>query len=219
MQAFHLSGAHLIRCSATRSSGPVTRRWVPIFGVAALLALPFPTNWNLKQESPAGDRRYRWPVKTVADRDAGRIQWREFSTVTALAAAPRPARIASNARRIGPIELTIYTVRARLLFYSLEEDGDYHMVLEDPADKSQTMIAEIPDPRMIGLATPLARGIIRARDVFRARWEPTRQRKNGERVLVEISGVGFFDKRHNVLGAAENGVELHPVTEVHFLDR
>ncbi len=44
-------------------------------------------------------------------------------------------------QRIGPIETQTYKVRARLISYKLEQDGDFHIVIADVEDPGKTMIA------------------------------------------------------------------------------
>src|SRR5438046_10685755 len=66
-------------------------------------------------------------------------------------------------QRIGPIETQTYKVRARLISYKLEQDGDFHIVIADVEDPGKTMIAEIPSPDCAGAcASAHAEGFRRA---------------------------------------------------------
>jgi hypothetical protein len=69
------------------------------------------------------------------------------------------------------------------------------------------MVVEFPDPSCTNGATPKARRLMRrARAAFL-------KACGGEGLLAgtaTITGVGFFDIPH-ALGAAANGIELHPV--------
>lgn len=166
---------------------------------------------------PGAAERFRWGVKTATDPLAGEIHRRAEATVTELCEFPRPYRVGTQTPRLAPFEQTIYTVQARFLFYRAEEDGDIHLVLQDPADESQTIVAEIPDPAGLVQLSPFAAEIAKLRRAFERRWPPTSSRRNGEQILVSVTGIGFFDSRHDVLGAAPNGFELHPLLELKVL--
>jgi hypothetical protein len=63
--------------------------------------------------------------------------------------------------------------------------------------------------------------IRKAREDFIARFgEPTKKfKKQNPPVLVEVIGVGFFDRMHNQRGRAlPSGIELHPVISFKALD-
>jgi len=150
-------------------------------------------------------------VKTASDPLAADIHRRVTATVSELCELPRPSRVGTATPRLGPFEQTIYTVRARFLLYRAEEDGDIHLLLQDPDDESQTIVAEIPDPVAVPAGSPFAAEIAKLRSAFERRWPPSSSRRNGDQVLVEVTGLGFFDSRHYVLGMAPNAFELHPL--------
>ena len=162
----------------------------------------------------SGIDHFRWAIKTCADFQADQIRNERETTIGRLCALPRPDRVTSFSARFRPAEFTIYTVKAQMLFYRLEEDGDVHIVLQDPDDQSQTLIAELPDPRDLTQPSPYSTQIAELRRVFDRRWAPSSSRKDGQRVLVIARGFGFFDKRHNALGASPTGIELHPLLEL-----
>jgi hypothetical protein len=160
---------------------------------------------------------FRWGVKTAADPLAGEIHRRAEATVVQLCELPRPYRVGTWTPRLAPFEQTIYTVKARFLFYRAEEDGDIHLVLQDPANESQTLVAEIPDPAGLAPESPFAAEIAKLRNAFERRWPPSGSRRNGQQILVAATGIGFFDLRHNALGSAPNGFELHPLLGLEVL--
>jgi hypothetical protein len=155
----------------------------------------------------------RWKVKTLGDSLVVNGQ-------------PVPTTIAEQNALSAPFadestprlqsEHTLYTLIARIVEASLEEDGDYHLVLEDPANGLR-MVAEIPDGNSPGSEQyrkdfRLARQTI---DSLIGRPDnsiliPARP------PLVEITGIGFFDEPHlfTPQGMAPNCREIHPVLEI-----
>src|SRR5712664_892068 len=84
----------------------------------------------------------RWAVKTLSDPDRERVQQRPVdTTIEALVALPRPVVLSPG--DADPVEVTVYHVEARLLWLSVESDGDYHLVLASPRDTTIAMIAEV----------------------------------------------------------------------------
>ena len=144
----------------------------------------------------------RWPVKTLTDRDRTRVDTVAVrSTVKELGSIPIPNIPYPRDRRIAPLEVTTYRVTAVIAQISVQDDGDWHLVLRDVEDARYTMIAEIPLPECaVGSG-------------YEERFRSVRQALRGIRkgARVEVTGVGFFDFLHNQRGGAGNGVELHPV--------
>jgi hypothetical protein len=92
----------------------------------------------------------RWSVKTLSDRDRGRVNFRPRpTTVAALAALERPVFLPEGGRA-KPVERTTFVLRAYLAGWQPENDGDIHLILADPDQQTVTMIAEIPDPECAG---------------------------------------------------------------------
>lgn len=163
----------------------------------------------------------RWSVKTASDPDASRISLSPVdTTVTQLRALSAPAGLARNTPRQAPVEFTVYRVRAQLVEYHQEGDSDFHVVIAEPNDSTQTMIAEIPDPDCPGaVSSQLGRALLRTvRTNFVRTFgqPPTRGgfRPVPGRPVLLITGVGFFDRIHGQHGVAPNGIELHPVLDV-----
>jgi hypothetical protein len=165
----------------------------------------------------AGDH-FRWSVKTATDPLVAEIRRHAEATVSELCELPRPYRVGAYTPRQAPVEQTIYTVKALFLFYRAEEDGDIHLVLQDPSDQSQTLVAEIPDPAM-AQGSAFAAEIAKLRTSFEHHWPVSSSRRNGDEMLVEVTGVGFFDMRHGALGSAPNGIELHPLLDLKVIGR
>lgn len=144
----------------------------------------------------------RWPVKTLTDRDRARVDTAAIrSTVKELGSIPIPNIPYPHDRRIAPLELTTYRVTAVIAQISVEDDGDWHLVLRDVDDARYSMIAELPLPECaVGSEYE---------ETFRSVRQSLRGFRKGAQ--VEVVGVGFFDFLHNQRGRAGNGVELHPV--------
>lgn len=159
----------------------------------------------------------RWPVKIGTDTDANSIVLDKAyrATINGLSRKKVPEQ-RPTAARVRPTELTLYEVTATLTDYKLSnDDQDYHIVLEDSAGR--TMIAEIPDPDCVRRRGPLAPYIKRARQQFDAEYSPTGSFKTTNR-RVKVLGIGFYDHIHGQRGVAPNGIELHPVLNIEFLD-
>lgn len=156
----------------------------------------------------------RWLVKTLSDSNAGLVNFVPVpETVAQLRALPKPASL-PDASRIGPTELTEFTVAAQLVEFKQEDDRDIHLVIADPADASQTMIVEFPDAQDCSgaVGSTHAQEMRAARAAFEAAFgqPPTSQFKHISGTAT-VTGVGFFDFLHGQTGVAPNGIELHPV--------
>lgn len=152
----------------------------------------------------------RWPVKTLTDKDAKRVDFHPLNTTVAkLAAIPIHEIPYPDDHRISPEEFHVYRVRARLLRVRREQDKDLHLLIADIEHPDVRMIAEIPSP-----ACPLAKG--HAEEYRRARAIVLAAPRGAE---IELVGVGFFDFLHDQIGGAKNGIELHPVLRVRVIER
>src|SRR5205807_6428653 len=153
----------------------------------------------------------RWSVKTLSDADRDKVDFTaKEATVGWLVSQEHPAQSPAD-QRIGPIETQTYKVRARLISYKLEQDGDFHIVIADVEDPGKTMIAEIPSPDCAGAcASAHVEEFRRARAVIME----TSNQASSVSVVVVVTGVGFFDFLHGQTGAAPNGIELHPVLKI-----
>jgi hypothetical protein len=144
---------------------------------------------------------YRWPVKTLVDPDAGSIHWTPIDTTIAhLMQLPRPEERKRKHR--SALELYVYRVQAVVAAVHVQVDQDLHILLRDPDDPHLRMIAEVPSPMC-------ASGVEEA-SFAEVRKTALAIRKKKKPVLVEVTGIGFFDALHK-RGASHNGFELHPV--------
>lgn len=208
----------------------------------------------------------RWPVKTGTDKDVASVgknvvkgedlgQGAVETTVEEMLTLKRAANMppvkstfTKNSyyqdHRAVPTETTVWRLTATITEAKLEQDGDYHLVLQ--GDSGKTMIGEIPDPDPAyvknaawrqeikaardamdkALGGPLAPVDFKPADMG----PPTEDRfanapmpdesaamtKVGRRAT--ITGVGFFDSVHGQAGVAKNtGIEIHPILDITFL--
>jgi hypothetical protein len=161
----------------------------------------------------------RWSVKTLADSGAAQVNFSPRpSTVAWLVTQAAPPSLPADSR-IAPLEFQAFTVRAHLIGYKEETDRDFHLLLADIGDPSATMIAEIPSSECSGACTSrFATSFDAARREVEARFGmPTGsfQTPPGD-VIVDITGVAFFDFFHHQRGVAPNAIELHPVISLRF---
>jgi hypothetical protein len=169
---------------------------------------------------PCGDPcgSERWAIKTLSDPDAGRVNLVPTpATIGWLRSQPRPPEV-GEFLRVAPIEMQTFRVEALLVGFMREADRDIHMVLADPLDPSLTMVAEIPALSCTGVCNSVhAETLRQVREQFAGVYgEPTAVYREGLRRRVTVTGVAFFDYVHGQLGMAPNGIELHPVLEIHF---
>jgi hypothetical protein len=151
----------------------------------------------------------RWTVKTGTDDDRQRVVTAAKDVSIRYLRRRATPSVKPQTGRVAPVERTTYRVHARLTDYVREDDGDYHLVLEDKAGRS--MIAEIPDPACVGHISPFKSAIRTARAHMDAHFSVTTGFKSASTRVV-VRGVGFFDYFHGQTGMAPNDLELHPVT-------
>ena len=168
--------------------------------------------------APCGTER--WAVKTLSDADAASVNFSPRSTTVAwLTSQPAPSVLPADSR-IAPLELQAFTVRAQLLAIKEESDRDFHILLADLNDPSATMIAEVPSQNCSGAcASPYASQFESARRELESRFgmPPTTAFKSVPgTVIVDVTGIAFFDFFHSQRDVAPNAIELHPVLSIHF---
>jgi hypothetical protein len=181
----------------------------------------------------------RWNTKTLDDPDANQVSTAAKSaTIDSLVSLPVPSGYSANndTHRYTPTEDNLYTVRAWLVGFKEEADRDLHVVIADPSLTSITkadltppkkgqvdnrptgiMVAEIPDPQCASvIAGGHASQISHVRTSFKNCFgAPSMSfQQFSDRMIVDITGVGFFDKIHGQTGVARNGIELHPVLRI-----
>ena len=146
----------------------------------------------------------RWPVKVLLDSGAATlVRQAEATTITALTGMPKETDRPQNGR--ASLERRVFRVRGIILEQRpIQADGDVHLVLGDPADTTRFLVAEIPDSAC-AVGSRYASDFAEARRTFAGM--PVG-------VEVEVEGVAFWDDDHGQLGAAANGIELHPVLKI-----
>ncbi len=157
----------------------------------------------------------RWPVKTLSDSDATKVNLTPVAgTVADLRALTAPKSLPAN-KRVAPTELTTFSVTARVIEFKLEDDKDIHLVIADPGDAAKTLIVEFPDIGCQGaIGSAQAAMMKSARDALIARYgQPREGRFTAISGSATITGVGFFDFLHGQTGVAPNAIELHPVLQ------
>lgn len=167
--------------------------------VALLAALASPL---MGQAASCGVER--WNVKVLLDPDAATVvRTAEPTTIAALIGVPKEEVRPANGR--ANIERRVFRVRGIILeARPAQADGDVHLVLGDPADRSKFLVAEIPDSAC-AVGSRYASDFAEARRAFDVL--PIG-------IEVEIEGVGFWDDDHGQLGASPNDIELHPVLKI-----
>lgn len=154
-----------------------------------------------------GCGKERWPVKTMTDADAARVNLTPIAkTVTDLIVLPAPN--APLGRADG--ELVTYQLMGTITLAKMENDSDIHMVIND--DAGNHMIIEAASPGC-AQGSIVADQIATTRQVVEQQF-PTAAgggREDNVSVPVTVSGVAFFDHPHGQEGAAANQIELHPL--------
>jgi hypothetical protein len=156
----------------------------------------------------------RWREKTLTDTRAGRIKLTPRTTTVDALRRKKVVRDPQGLRASG-VETAVYRVRAQLIGFKREDDGDIHLVISSLESRSRTMIVEFPDSTCTkGARQSLRRRMSRAKSRLQhACGVPSASfaRLQG---TATFSGVGFFDFIHGQTGVAPNGIELHPVLSV-----
>ncbi len=173
----------------------------------------------------------RWQVKTGTDPDARLVSSGPSTktTVEELSKLARPPELQPatkafppeySAKRAAPVELTIYSVEAEMIALKVEVDGDYHIVLQGAS--GARVVAEIPDPdhHFTDPSSRWVKEIAAARKAVDQKVSPDANRTGviHLRAHVRVTGVGFFDRVHGAMGTTPNGIELHPVIGIDFLE-
>jgi len=160
----------------------------------------------------------RWAIKTVTDAGAATVKVKPvYRTVRWLRTRVEPTEAEkSDSIRIVGIETMTFRIKALVIGHVRETDKDFHIVISEPTNSANTMIVEFPSADCAGVCNSIftvQMATARA-DYIAAMGQPTtRYKVLPVPVLVEIIGVGFWDKKHSnpQHGVAPNNIELHPV--------
>jgi hypothetical protein len=159
----------------------------------------------------------RWNVKTLTDKDTIKIDFENIiqSTVSEQCALTRPSKVKNKPRMKS--ETTVYEIEAYVIEYKLEDDRDFHVVIEDPKTEEK-MVVEIVDPGCPDIDnTSRYEAFTKVRDWFTKNFHPTKSFKTTKK-KVKLTGVGFFDFIHGQRGMAPNGREIHPVLSIKYMN-
>jgi hypothetical protein len=168
---------------------------------------------------------YRWDTKILIDTAGHRVykQKATSETISNLAnpsSTPRPQADELKKGKRANAEKRKVTITAYITATGIEDDGDYHLVLQALNGKA-TLIGEIPDP-----ATPKLKGFPTLKNNYSiARHTvdkeigipPQKVTLLTKKVKVKITGTVFFDKMAHGNGHAPNGIEIHPILSLQLL--
>jgi len=183
------------------------------FRAYKLFSLLFFLASNIITYSQCGSER--WDVKTLNDAEAGDINFTPVtSTVHKQLSFPKPDYHEDNLR--DATEKKVYRIKCILVRYMLEGDSDWHLVVED-LTTNEKMVVEIPDLDCIDQSDPHFSKIEVSRNRLKASVGPVKKtpRIPPSGTKLQITGVGFFDKKNHPVGF--KGRELHPVLELKVL--
>lgn len=185
---------------------------IPLLIVSGSICLIINSCLKPNEKKPDCVGKDRWDVKTLTDAGEANVNYTPIiSTVKTLVNIPLLQPIESNTPRFG-IEFNTYSIQCHIREYKLSEDGDYHLVLQDISNLSETMIGEIPDPfcSAVQQSKHLA-AFTQARKDFKKTLLVTGQVDTG---VYIITGTAFYDKVHGQLGAALDAIEIHPILTI-----
>ncbi|MFI5238125.1 MAG: hypothetical protein ACHQLA_09320 [Ignavibacteriales bacterium] len=157
----------------------------------------------------------RWPVKILEDSEANQINFTpKTSTVHKQLLFPKPDYHEANPRE--PTEKQVYKINCILVKYMLEDDSDWHLVVQD-LSTGEKMVVEIPDPDCLDQSNPRFNKIELSRNRLKAKVGPIKKtpRIPPAGTRLQIIGIGFFDKNNHPVGF--KGREIHPVLELKVL--
>ena len=178
----------------------------------------------------------RWPVKMVQDThkkyfyvgkkvSSGELVPAVTTTVAKLSREPWPFTWKPNQKpelwsyklRHGTAEFTIWQITTTIIEKRNEDDDDYHLVLKSG---KKTMIGEIPSDECIeDSPAPFKAMIKQARADLDAYLDLPGNHASNMNARVRLTGIGFFDRVHGGIGQVKkNGIELHPIIKIEFLD-
>ena len=165
----------------------------------------------------------RWHIKTLGDAYVNTINWTPvLGNVSDLTSAPVPAGYDqyNDTTRYAPYETQAYRIRAVLVGWKTESDHDFHMVIADINNPSDTMIIEPPDPTCSsacdgGFANYFSSVRTKLTNCFGP--APSSFTNFPSGIVVDVTGVPLFDALHGQTGVASNGIELHPLMSIDFI--
>lgn len=168
---------------------------------------------------------YRWNVKTLTDTAGQRVYHTDaiYDSISRLADTliyPRPNKKELTKGKRANAEKVKVTLIANIIATGMEDDGDYHLVMED-LKEAKTLIAEIPNPETETLRDfknlqndyEIARN-----EIDSLVGKPTSNVKPlHKKVKASVTGFIFFDKRSHGNGHTLSGLEIHPIIKLKVL--
>lgn len=181
------------------------------------LAVHEPDTCPVDGPAPRGCGVERWSVKTGSDPDAALVNLGSATptSIGALRAFSYPNSIPSNAR-VAPAETTQWIIHGTLTKYKIEDDSDYHLVVQDGAGITMVTESVFPgdSPACVSTSSPFLPGMAITRCAMDSALPLATGSFQTVSVPVRIVGVGMFDFHHGQTGAAPNQIELHPILDI-----
>jgi len=168
----------------------------------------------------------RWSVKTLTDKPQADAVSQAVAptTVHDLVNLAHPLHVPNDLPRqtaFGGVEFKTLRISVHLDGWKISaDDGDIHLVVRDPLT-NESMIVEFPDPSCTQAASSAHRDeMTAARLAIESACHDSHLSTGFHHLMGDatITGVGFFDKKHNQTGIALNGIELHPVLSFESTD-
>jgi hypothetical protein len=183
------------------------------------LAVHTPDTCAVDGPAPRGCGVERWSVKTGSDPDAALVDLTSATptSIASLRTFPYPNSMPSNGR-VAPAETTQWVIHGTLTKYKIEDDSDYHLVVQDGAGVTMVTESVFPgdSPACVSTSSPFLPGMA----ITRCEMDSALPLATGSfqtvSVPVRIVGVGMFDFSHGQTGAAPNQIEIHPIIDIHF---
>ena len=153
-------------------------------------------------------------LKTFSDPERNLVRVRPKQTTVATINGLRAPRPTPTTRTTG-FQRRVWQIRAQIVEYRLEQDGDVDLVLYD--GKRSYVTAAMPGPGCLSARTRAREAIEGARAFFEGLCGPARPSWRPLGAVVQIEGVGYWDFPRGQTGHARNYAELHPVTKVRLV--
>jgi hypothetical protein len=153
-------------------------------------------------------------LKTFSDPERNLVRLRAKPTTVATLNGLRSPRPTPTTRTTG-FQRRVWQVRAQIVEYRLEQDGDVALVLYD--GKRSYVTAAMPGSGCLSAKTRVREAIEGARALFEGLCGPARPSWRPLGAVVQIEGVGYWDFPRRQTGHARNYAELHPVTKVRLV--
>jgi hypothetical protein len=155
-------------------------------------------------------------LRTFSDPQRNLVRLQPRLTTVATINGLRPPRRTPTTRATG-YQRHVWRVRAQIVEYRLEQDGDVALVLYD--GKRSYLTAAMPGPGCLSARTRARRAIEGARALFEGLCGPARPSWQPLGAVALLDGVGYWDRRGRGgrEGHARNDAELHPVTNVRLV--